>query len=98
MEEEFIIGDHEEDKLTIILDPEKENKTGLYDIIVFCDEQSIKNTILVKQKNIKQNLLESIISINNRFYVEENIDGYLRTENKNPIKNASVNVDLNKEE
>lgn len=96
--EEFIIGGHEEDKLTIILDPEKEKKTGLYDIIVFCDEQSIKNTILVKTKNIKQNLLESIISINNRFYIEENIDGYLRTENKNPIKNASLDIDLNNEE
>ena len=46
--EEFVIGDSETDQ--IIITPSNEAKTGLYDVIVFCNEKVIKNEIIIKER------------------------------------------------
>lgn len=45
--EEFVIGERETDK--IIITPSEEMRTGLYDIIVFCNDKVFKNEITIKE-------------------------------------------------
>lgn len=47
IDENFTIGNEESDK--IIITPSNEVKTGLYDIVVFCDDKVIKNEITIKE-------------------------------------------------
>lgn len=95
--EEFIIGENNADK--IIITPTEEARTGLYDIIVFCDEKSIKDTITIKQTDIQKDPLQSILSIdNNRFYIEDIIKGQLQTKEGYPIKDKEIKINLTRVE
>ena len=47
VDEEFTIGEHDFDN--IIITPSEEQLTGLYDIIVFCNDKVIKNEIMIRR-------------------------------------------------
>lgn len=60
--EPFTIGELDDDQI-IITCPKK--ITGLYDVIVFCDDDAIKNEIVVKETDI--NNIDSIYGIETQF-------------------------------
>lgn len=45
--EKFVIGDQIEDE--IIITPSEENRTGLYDVVVFCNDKVIRNEITIRE-------------------------------------------------